>query len=41
VQGRTVDDPGLDTINLDRQWINVMGAVATTRAAAPMLPDGV
>lgn len=41
VQGRTVDDPGLDTTNLDRQWqINVMGAVATTRAAAPVLPDG-
>ena len=41
VQGRTVDDPGLDTPNLDRQWqINVMGTVATTRAAAPVLSDG-
>ncbi|MCV3737024.1 SDR family oxidoreductase [Rhizobium sp. TRM96647] len=41
VQGRTVDDPELDTVNLDRQWqVNVMGAVATTRAAAPVLPDG-
>ena len=41
VQGKTVDDPGLDTVNLDRQWqINVMGAVATTRAAAPVLTDG-
>ena len=41
VQGKTVDDPNLDTVNLDRQWqINVMGAVATTRAAAPILPDG-
>lgn len=41
VQGRTVDDPELDTVNLDRQWrINVMGAVATTRAAAPALSDG-
>ncbi|MFZ1426681.1 MAG: SDR family oxidoreductase [Geminicoccaceae bacterium] len=41
VQGRTVDDPDLDTVNLDRQWqINVMGAVATTRAAAPVLTDG-
>lgn len=41
VQGKTVDDPDLDTINLDRQWqINVMGAVATTRAAAPVLSDG-
>ncbi|MGE8359928.1 SDR family NAD(P)-dependent oxidoreductase [Pseudomonas sp.] len=41
VQGKTVDDPELDTLNLDRQWqINVMGAVATTRAAAPVLSDG-
>ncbi len=41
VQGRTVDDPDLDTVNLDRQWqINVMGTVATTRAAAAVLPDG-
>jgi NAD(P)-dependent dehydrogenase (short-subunit alcohol dehydrogenase family) len=41
VQGKTVDDPNLDTVNLDRQWqINVMGAVATTRAAAPVLSDG-
>ncbi|WP_426111112.1 SDR family NAD(P)-dependent oxidoreductase [Pseudomonas sp. DSP3-2-2] len=41
VQGKTVDDPELDTVNLDRQWqINVMGTVATTRAAAPVLSDG-
>ncbi|SCW67178.1 NAD(P)-dependent dehydrogenase, short-chain alcohol dehydrogenase family [Pseudomonas sp. NFIX10] len=41
VQGKTVDDPDLDTVNLDRQWqINVMGAVATTRAAAAVLSDG-
>nr|WP_315217519.1 SDR family oxidoreductase [uncultured Duganella sp.] len=41
VQGKTVDDPELDTVNLDRQWqINVMGAVATTRAAAPVLTNG-
>jgi 3-oxoacyl-[acyl-carrier protein] reductase len=41
VQGKKVDDPGLDTANLDRQWqTNVMGAVATTRAAAPLLSDG-
>jgi 3-oxoacyl-[acyl-carrier protein] reductase len=41
VQGKGVDDPALDTVNLDRQWqINVMGAVATTRAAAPVLSDG-
>jgi 3-oxoacyl-[acyl-carrier protein] reductase len=41
VQGKTVDDPDLDTVNLDRQWqINVMGTVATTRAAAPVLSGG-
>lgn len=41
VQGKTVDDPELDTVNLDRQWqINVLGAVATTRAAARVLTDG-
>jgi len=41
VQGKTVDDPGLDTVSLDRQWqVNVLGAVATTRAAAPLLSDG-
>lgn len=41
VQGKTVDDPELDTVNLDRQWqVNVMGAVATTRAAAALLTDG-
>jgi NAD(P)-dependent dehydrogenase (short-subunit alcohol dehydrogenase family) len=38
---QTVDDPNLDTAALDRLWqINVMGAVATTRAAAPALSDG-
>ena len=41
VQGRKVDDPELDVANLDRQWrINVLGTVATTRAAAPVLSDG-
>jgi 3-oxoacyl-[acyl-carrier protein] reductase len=41
VQGKTVDSPELDTVNLDRQWqINVMGVVATTRAAAPVLTNG-
>ena len=41
VQGKTVDDPELDTVNLDRQWqVNVLGAVATTRAAAPLLSNG-
>lgn len=41
VQGKTVDDPELDNKNLDRQWqINVMGSVAVTRAAAPLLSNG-
>ena len=41
VQGQPVDAADLDTVNLDRQWqINVMGSVATTRAAAPVLADG-
>lgn len=41
VQGKTVDDPDLDTVNLDRQWqVNVMGTVAATRAAAPVLSSG-
>jgi len=40
-KGQTVDDPALDTAALDRQWqVNVMGVVATTRAAAPVLSDG-
>ncbi len=41
VQGRTVDDPALDVAGLDRQWqVNVMGVVATTRAAARAMADG-
>jgi NAD(P)-dependent dehydrogenase (short-subunit alcohol dehydrogenase family) len=41
VQGQTVDDPALDTANLDRQWqVNVLGPVALTRAAAPRLAEG-
>lgn len=40
-KGRTVDDPALDTVALDRQWqINVMGVVTTTRAAAQVISDG-
>ncbi len=40
VQGQLVDDPDLDTAALDRQWqINVLGTIATTRAAAPRLTD--
>lgn len=41
VQGKPVDAEDLDTAGLDRQWqINVMGTVATTRAAARVLSDG-
>lgn len=41
VQGKTVDDPQLDVVNLDRQWqVNVLGTVATTRAVAPVISDG-
>ncbi|MGY6564972.1 MAG: SDR family NAD(P)-dependent oxidoreductase [Halomonadaceae bacterium] len=41
VQGKLVDDPSLDAEALDRQWhINVLGAVATTRAATRQLSDG-
>jgi NAD(P)-dependent dehydrogenase (short-subunit alcohol dehydrogenase family) len=38
--GLPVDHPDLDTQALDRQWqINVLGAIATTRSAAPLLSD--
>ncbi len=41
VQGKRVDDPELNNDELDRQWqINVLGVVATTRAAARKLTDG-
>lgn len=41
VQGQRVDDPALDAGALDRMWhVNVLGAVATTRAAAQRLSDG-
>jgi len=41
VQGQTIDTIDLDVANLDRQWqVNVLGAVATTRAAAPVISDG-
>jgi NAD(P)-dependent dehydrogenase (short-subunit alcohol dehydrogenase family) len=40
-KGQKIDDPALDTASLDHQWqVNVMGVVATTRAAAPVLSDG-
>lgn len=40
VTGSLVDDPAQDAAKLDRLWqINVLGAVATTRAAAPVLSD--
>lgn len=41
VQGRTVDDPALETAEYDRQWqVNVLGVVALTRAASRKLSDG-
>lgn len=41
VHGQRVDDPGLNGAALDRMWqVNVMGAIATTRAAAPVLSEG-
>jgi 3-oxoacyl-[acyl-carrier protein] reductase len=41
VKGQTVDDPHLNLEALDRLWqTNVLGAIATTRAAAPVLSDG-
>lgn len=39
--GQTVDNPALDTATLDHLWqVNVMGSVAVTRAAAPVLSHG-
>ncbi|MBY0322705.1 MAG: SDR family oxidoreductase [Reyranella sp.] len=41
IQGQRVDDPGLDGERYNRQWqVNVLGTIATTRAAAPRLSDG-
>jgi len=41
VQGQMIDDPELKTEELNRQWhVNVLGTVATTRAAALKLTDG-
>ncbi|HWM41677.1 MAG TPA: SDR family oxidoreductase [Burkholderiales bacterium] len=40
-QGKTLDDPAIDNIAMDRQWvINVAGVVANIRAAAKHLPEG-
>ena len=40
-KGQLVDDRALDTARLDHQWqVNVMGTIATTRAAAAVLSDG-
>lgn len=41
IHGTRVDDPALDADDLDRQWhVNVLGTIATTRAAARRLSDG-
>jgi NAD(P)-dependent dehydrogenase (short-subunit alcohol dehydrogenase family) len=40
VQGKRIDDPQIDNAALDHQWrVNVMGVVATIRAAAPVLAE--
>lgn len=40
-KGQTVDSPDLDAEALDHQWqVNVIGVVATTRAAARAISDG-
>ncbi len=41
VQGKLADDAELNADELDHQWqVNVLGAVATTRAAARQIADG-
>lgn len=41
VQGKRVDDPDLNVEELDGQWhTNVLGVVATTRAASRRITDG-
>jgi 3-oxoacyl-[acyl-carrier protein] reductase len=41
VQGTKIDDTGADEESLDRQWsVNVLGVVATVRAASQRLTDG-
>ena len=41
VSGQTVDSPDLKTEALDRLWqVNVMGVIATTRAAARVISNG-
>jgi NAD(P)-dependent dehydrogenase (short-subunit alcohol dehydrogenase family) len=40
-QGKTLDDPSIDNLAMDRQWrINVAGVVANIRAAVKHLPEG-
>jgi len=40
-QGKTIDDPEIDNMAMDRQWmINTMGVIANIRAAAKVLPEG-
>ncbi|WP_213989952.1 SDR family oxidoreductase [Sodalis sp. dw_96] len=41
IQGKRIDDPQIDNAALDQQWrVNVLGVVATIRAAAPVITDG-
>jgi NAD(P)-dependent dehydrogenase (short-subunit alcohol dehydrogenase family) len=41
VQGKTIDDPTIDTTALDRQWnVNVSGVVVSIREAAKVIGNG-
>ncbi|MGJ7512305.1 SDR family NAD(P)-dependent oxidoreductase [Variovorax sp. GT1P44] len=41
VQGKTIDDPTVDTEALDRQWVvNVGGVIAGIRVAAKLMSEG-
>ncbi|WP_337267442.1 SDR family NAD(P)-dependent oxidoreductase [Oryzifoliimicrobium ureilyticus] len=40
-QGQMVDDPAFDHEKYNRQWqVNVLGTIANTRAAAPVISEG-
>lgn len=41
LQGRTIDDPEINTAAMDRQWaVNTTGVIAAIRAAVKVLPEG-
>ncbi len=40
-QGKTIDDPEIDNVAMDKMWaINTMGVIANIRAAAKVIPEG-